>query len=98
MFALRAGRVQVAFAVGAKVETRANAVSALRAGIRQGLAHQKVDDETDEAPGRKKNNDQNGPEGGAHPASRSVAIHVGDEENHDRHTETYAGYDSCQSQ
>src|SRR6266704_1819113 len=40
--ALRAGGVQVTFAVGAEVEPRAHCVSALRARIRQRLAHQKI--------------------------------------------------------
>lgn len=50
VLAVGAGRVQVTFAVGAEVEARADGFSALRTRIGQRLAHQKINDEADEAP------------------------------------------------
>src|SRR6266700_7983477 len=53
--ALRAGGMQVAFAVWAEIETRADCRRAARTGIRQRLAHQEIDDysEKGEGPGKK---------------------------------------------
>jgi len=49
--ALWAGGVQIAFAVGAEVESpRPQRFRHLRARIGQRLAHQKIDDEPDESP------------------------------------------------
>src|SRR5260370_12761606 len=87
--AVRAGGMQVAFAVGAEVETGANAVSALWTGIGQRLAHQKVNHETDEAPGRQENDHQNRPQGSAHPAARGIPVDESEEENNGRHAQTY---------
>ncbi|MGC1365642.1 MAG: hypothetical protein WA829_08100, partial [Candidatus Acidiferrum sp.] len=50
MFAVGAAGMQVTFTVGAEVEAGADGFSALRARIGQWLAHQKIDDEADEAP------------------------------------------------
>src|SRR5260370_2369985 len=72
-FALRAGRMQVALAIGAEVEAGAYGVSALWTRIGQRLAHQEVNDKTDEPPRRQGNNDQNVPPSHAHSAARGPA-------------------------
>src|SRR5580765_4561331 len=51
-FAVGAGGVEVAFAVGAEVEARADGFRALRTWIWQRLAHQEIDDKAYEAPCR----------------------------------------------
>src|SRR3984957_12271212 len=47
LLALRAGRMQVAFAIGAVIEAGANHFSALRAGVRKRLPHQEIENEAD---------------------------------------------------
>ena len=47
LLALRAGRMQVALAVGAIVEARTDHLAALRARIRERLPHQEIENEAD---------------------------------------------------
>src|SRR6516164_5221109 len=47
VLAVRAARMQVAFAVGTEIEARADRLAATRAGIRQRFTNQEVNDETD---------------------------------------------------
>ena len=75
--------MEVAFAVGAEVEAGADGFSALRAIVRQGLAHQEIDEEADEGPGREQDDNEQCPQSGVHAAAFGVAIHVADQENKD---------------
>jgi len=47
VFALRAGRMEIAFAVGAEVEACSNGGGALRARIGKWFAQEQIDDEAD---------------------------------------------------
>src|SRR5439155_89526 len=82
--ALGAGRLQVAFAVGAEIEPRADRRAALRTRVGQRLAHQKIDNQADEPPGGQKNEDQNSPDKGVHSAAGRIAIDVCRQEDEGR--------------
>src|SRR5579885_380559 len=71
--ALRAAGMQIAFAVWAEVEARPHARAAPRAGIRERLSHEKINDESDEAVGRQQNDAQQRPKRRIHAASLGVA-------------------------
>src|SRR5712692_5497461 len=88
--------MQVALAIGAEVEAGAYGVSALWTRIGQRLAHQEVNDKTDEAPRWQENNHQNRPQSSAHSTARGIAVDVGDEENNDGHAETCRSDDTRQ--
>src|SRR5580704_17358373 len=61
-FAIGARGVEVAFAVGAEVETPPYTRTALRAGIRQWLTHQKIDHEADDQVARQKDDREKRPQ------------------------------------
>src|SRR5580704_6919395 len=98
LLALRAGRMQIAFAVGAKVETRADRLSALWAGVGKRLAHQEVEDETDRKICRRKNDHEKRPKRRAHAAAFRVAVHIGGHEDPARKEKRDHGDESGQRQ
>src|SRR5580700_8934445 len=77
-FAIGAGGVEVAFAVGAEIEAGSYGLSTLWAIIGQRLAHQKVDEKSDKCRCRKKDDHEQCPQSGIHPAAFGVAVDVGD--------------------
>src|ERR1700722_15768149 len=81
LLALRAGRMQVALAVGAVIEARPDHLAALGACVRERLSHQEVKNEANCKIRRRKDDDEKSPESRAHSAAFRVAIHVGDHEN-----------------
>src|SRR6202050_3709683 len=60
LLALRAGRMQVALAVGAVVEARADHLAALRTRIRERLPHQEVKNEADRKIRRREDDNEKG--------------------------------------
>src|SRR5581483_7494607 len=74
--AVGAGGMQVALAVGAEVDSCAGKIAAARTGIRQRLAHQQINDESDEQIRGRKNQNEKRPEPRVHVAALGVAIDV----------------------
>src|SRR5260370_1613023 len=99
--ALRAGRVQVAFAIGAEVETCADRRAALRTVVGQWLAHQQVDNEAEDEVAGHQHQYQEGPQRRMHTATLCVLIDAPGHENHrgedQRHPgdNPYQGRASC---
>src|SRR5580704_11250507 len=98
LLALRAGRMQIAFAVGAKVETSADRLSALRAGVGKRLAHQEVENKADRKISRRKHDHKKSPQRGTHAAAFRVAVHVGGHEDPARKEKRDHGDESGQRQ
>src|SRR6266404_2235 len=81
--AARAGRVQVAFAVGTKVKARTDRCAALRTVVRQRLAHKEIDDEAQDEIAGHQHEHQERPKRGVHPATFGVLIDVAHHEDDD---------------
>ena len=81
--ALRASGMQIAFAIGAEVEAGADSSAALGAIVGERLAHQQVNDETEDEIAGHQHEYEEGPEGGVHAAALGVFVDVADHENHD---------------
>src|SRR5258707_15327923 len=94
--ALRARWVQVALAVGAKVEPRPNGCSALRAVVGQRLAHQQIDDETKDQRARHQDEHQERPQTGVHPAAFRVLIYITDHKDENGAAQRYGGVESAE--
>src|SRR5882724_3739538 len=86
--------MQVAFAVGTKVEARIHGGGAFRAGVGQWFAHQEIDNQADETPGGYEDDDHKGPESGVHSAAAGVTIDVSNHENETREEQRHKSYHS----
>src|SRR6266850_1357704 len=96
--ALRAGGMEIAFAVGAEIEPGGNGCGALRASVGQRLANQQVDDQADEEVCRRKDQDQQGPQARVHATSLGVAINVAERKNENREKGRHEGDYPCKPQ
>src|SRR5260370_795947 len=93
--ALRAGGMQIAFAIWTEVEAGADRGAALRAIVGKRLAHQQINDEAeDDVAGHQHENEER-PEGGVPAAALGGFVDVADHENPEgenyRHTGENAG-------
>src|SRR5882724_4757738 len=86
--------MQVAFAVGTKVEARIHGGGAFRAGVGQWFAHQEIDNQADETPGGYEDDDHKGPESGVHSTAAGVTIDVSNHENETREEQRHKSYHS----
>src|ERR1700744_174488 len=98
LLSLRAGRMQVALAVGAIVEACTDHLAALRARIRERLPHQEIENEADRKIRRREDDDEKGPQSRAHAASLRIAVYVRDHEDVAREEDRDASHDSGQRQ
>src|SRR5579859_6074158 len=87
-FAIGTGRIQVALTVRAKIEPRTDRLFAARAGIRERLAHQQINDQADDADGSRKHKEHKpSPQRRVHATALRVAIHVAEHEDASRENE-----------
>src|SRR6266481_3465922 len=94
--ALRAGRMEIAFAAGAEIEAGIDAGGALRAGVGKRLSDEQIDDEADEevAAGQQKN--QQRPQAGIHATALGITIDVTEREKQNREGDGAKGDDGTE--
>ncbi len=90
--------MEIALTVGAEIEPGGNGCGALRASVGQRLANQQVNDQADKEIGRRKDQDQQGPQARVHAASLGVAINVAERKNENREKGRHEGDDPCKPQ